>query len=57
MRAALSRIPDDVRLLGLQPAAKVESARRELAAALAEAGVLEGDGEERAEEVGDVGTK
>ena len=57
MRAALSRIPDDVRLLGLQPAAKVESARMELAAALAEAGALEGDGEERAEEVGDVGTK
>lgn len=54
--AALSRLPDDVKLLGLQPAAKAEYARRELAAALGEAATLEGDGEARAEVGEDTGT-
>lgn len=55
-RTALARLPDDVRLLGLQPAAKTEYARRELAAALGEAAMLEGDGEARSEAGGDAGT-
>ena len=56
VRAALARLPDDVKLLGLQPAAKTEYARRELSAALGEAATLEGDGEVHSDAGEDAGT-